>query len=455
MFTNEFVSLCKAFAKSRNDVLGEELEDSKKVCKYTVKFYAYSIEFRYVKKESVFFKASSLYCVLRTRKTSVVYYHLPDLIPFLKDQSFKSCYFWHIESPQRLSRCFESLCEILDSITAQLAPFLLEDSPLAEALFASYKWIYNLKDTDIDFSKVDNPKDPSQEFFLSLQEMRDGYLFSRFTNFTPYVLLRKNKIQKALGRYEKLNRKGKLLEYEKQLLDHVSHLNGEAFCPFQPGCDTTVSEKLNAPVSTFLGFVLVFLVSSLLFCSGFAIYNFIISMNTQVVLSAPWYLGFLCAGLCSIFGAIAMAAIKPMPNKHLTKEERENFAKLLHSKGLKTFSLAAFLLSVAASIFFAVMILISNVRFYDEHIAFERKAYPYEQIHGVYYIESRYNVYDQRIERASYVILFDDKTALDLDGYASIELTEKEVLPLLEEKGFNVQGVASDKDLPWYVDTNS
>ena len=67
------------------------------------------------------------------------------------------------------------------------------------------------------------------------------------------------------------------------------------------------------------------------------------------------------------------------------------------------------MISIAVSIVFAIMILISNVRFYEDNISFENKTYSYDNIDSVYYIESRYNVYDEKIDRASYVVLFDDK----------------------------------------------
>ena len=49
MLTNEFISICKDFA-GINDVLSEEIDDSKKICKYKIEFYRYILEFRYVKK---------------------------------------------------------------------------------------------------------------------------------------------------------------------------------------------------------------------------------------------------------------------------------------------------------------------------------------------------------------------------------------------------------------------
>ena len=452
MFANEFILLCKDFTKKRNDVLDETFEETKKLCKYTIECNCYILEFRYIKKESAFFKPSSLYCVIHLRKNSVVYYHLTDIIPFLEHKTFKSCYFWNIESPERLNSCFESLTSNLEKVTSQLSPYLLDDSILLEALFDNYKTIYSLKETDIDFDKIEDPEDYAQSYFLSLQNMRDGYIFSRYCNFAPYALLLKSKVDKALEKYEKLNQKNKLLEYEKQLIKHITSSENGEFNIFEESCDTSGAEKLITPLSGVLEFLIVFAIASIFFCGIFAIYNSIISVDTLIVLSAPWYLGFLCAGLCSVFGAIALVANKPIPNRFLTKKERKDFSNILVSKGVKKFSFIIFVISIAVSIVFAIMILISNVRFYEDNISFENKTYSYDNIYSVYYIESRYNVYDERIERASYVILFDDKTSLDLDGFTSIQFTEQEVLPLLSKKRINIKSAMSEKELPWYTE---
>ncbi len=452
MLTNEFISLCKNYFEKRNDVLSEKLDNSKKVCKYKIEFYSFILEFRYVKKESVFFKPSSLYCVVYLKKNSVVYYHLTDIIPFLEHKTFKSCYFWNIENPQRLNSCFESLASTLEMIISQLSPFLSDDRILLETLFDSYKTIYSLKESDLDFNKIDVPDDYAQHYFLSLQNMRDGYIFSRYCNFTPYALLLKNKVNKALDKYKKLEQKNKLLEYEKHLINHITHSENRKFIAFDSDCDTSRAEKLTTPLTVLLSFIIVFVISSAFFCSVFAIHNSIISIDTQAVLSAPWYLGFMCAGLCSIFGTIALISNKPIGSKHLTKKEKKDFSNTLVSKGVKKFSMVVFVISIAVSIFFAVMMMIPNVRFYDNRLTFQSKTYYYENIDSVYYIESRYNIYGDRIERASYVILFDDKTSLDLDGFTSIKFTEKNILPLLKNKGLDIKIADSEKELPWYTE---
>ncbi len=452
MLTNDFISICKDFAQKRNDILNQELDDTKKICKYKIEFYNYILEFRYVKKESVFYKPSSLYCVMYLRKNSVVYYHLTDIIPFLEHKSFKSCYFWNIENSERLNSCFKSLVAIIENIISQLSPFLSDDSILSEALFESYKTLYSLKENDIDFNKIDFPDDYAQSYFLSLQNMRDGVIFSRYCNFAPYSLLLKNKVDKALAKYEKLNKENKLLEYEKQLINYIISSENREFNAFDSSCDTSASEKLMTPLTGLIEFAFVFAVFSVFFCGIISIYNLIISINTLVVLSAPWYIGLVCAGLCSVFGAIALVANKPLFNKHLTKKEQKDFSNILVSKGVKKFSFIVFLLSVAVSLFFAIIIMISNVRFYDHKITFDSKTYRYDNIDSVYYIKSRYNVYDEKIDRASYVILFNDKTSLDLDGYTTTEFTEAEVLPLLKNKGFDVKSADSERQLPWYTE---
>ena len=102
MLTNEFINLCKNYSKTHNDVIYECAEDNKKLCRYTIEFYRYIVEFRYVKKESIYIKPSSLYCVIKLAKNSQIYYHLPDIIPYLTEKSFEPCYFWLIESRERL-----------------------------------------------------------------------------------------------------------------------------------------------------------------------------------------------------------------------------------------------------------------------------------------------------------------------------------------------------------------
>lgn len=451
MLTQEFISICRKYAQSQRHTLSQDVEDTKKVCKYKIRFYSHAVEFRYVKKESLYFKPSSLYCVVYLNKNSVAYYHLTDLIPYLDHKPVQPCYFGCIENPDRLSNCFKSLTATLETVVSQLSFSFSEETSLSSSLFSGYKAIFSLKESDLDFSKIDNPKEYAQSFFLSLQNTRDGYLFSRYSSFTPYALLLKNKVKKAVRKYEKLNQKGKLLDYEKSLLKHITEDENFSFGGIDAGCDIlNNADKQITGLHLLKALLIVYPIASLFFCGCFAIYHAIISVNALAVLSAPWYMGFLCAGLCSIFGAIAVTALCPLPSRRISIEKQKELLKILVSKGLRRFAVICFALSVAASIFFTVMIMIPSIRFYDEHIAFYGNHYRYEEIDSIYYISARHNAYGDRIDRGSYVFLFEDHTSLDLDGLASVDVTIRDVLPILKDKGFEVQFADSEKELPWY-----
>lgn len=450
MLANEFILLCKKYSETKSNTICDTVEDSKKLCKYKIELYGYVVEFRYVKKEYGGFKASSLYCVIKLRKNSVVYYHLTDIIPFLKDKSFKSCYFWHIESPERLKNCFVSLVEALELILSQIEPFLSDDTVLSDSLFQNYRSIYKLKPKDIDFKKIDNPNDFSHSYFLALQKARDEYVFSRYSYFTPYALLLKKDTDKALVKYEKLRKQNKLTEYEKDLIDHIVNSKDQEFNAFDPSCDTSTANAVISHTSLLKAFALCFVVFSALFCGFFAVYNSIASIGTVIYLAAPWYSGFLFSGLCSVVGGMLFFAY--LPSKSIHKAERKRITDILIPKPLKIFLVILFLVSVAISGLFAVMTVKSNVRFYEESVKFDKATYTYAQIDSVYLIDARYNVYGERIERPSYVILFGDKSSLDLDGYASVEFTEKEIIPFLKNKNLTVNYADSEKDLPWYTD---
>lgn len=448
MLTKEFVSLCESYAAKKSDVICVNIEDSKKLCKYIVEFNSYILEFRYVKKESVYVKPSSLYCVLKLRKNSVVHYHLTDIIPFLKNRSFKSCYFWSIESAERLSSCFNSLERIIDNILSQLEPILSDDSALENDLFDSYRMIYSLKPNDIDFTKIENEKEYAHSYFLSLQKMRDEFVFLRYSSFPPYALLLNSKTDKALKKYNKLNQKNKLFEYEKLLVKYITESDVIVFNPFDTDSDITASDKFMSVKAIIKSGLACFTVFSVLFCGMFAVYNAVASADTVLFLASPWYTGFMCAGLCAVFGALAFFPY--FSDKHLTKAQRQDYSKVLYSKNVKRFSFISFAVSVIVSVFFAVMIMMPTVRFYNDSISFDNLTYSYDEIDSVYYIEARYNEYGDRIDRSSYVILFGDKTSLDLDGYTSVGFTEEEILPLLKNKGISIRSADSERDLPWY-----
>ncbi len=74
----------------------------------------------------------------------------------------------------------------------------------------------------------------------------------------------------------------------------------------------------------------------------------------------------------------------------------------------------------------------------------------YEDIEKAYYMNARYNEWDGRIERPSYVLVMADGDIIDFDGYTSVEKTEEMVLPILEKYSVEIINVDSGKENPGY-----
>lgn len=78
----------------------------------------------------------------------------------------------------------------------------------------------------------------------------------------------------------------------------------------------------------------------------------------------------------------------------------------------------------------------------------EREEYRFEDIEKVYRVSARYNIYGDRIERASYVAVMKDGRHFDFDGSSDMERTEKELLPMLKALGIPIGEVDSERDIP-------
>lgn len=435
-------------------------DDTNRLCSYFLDFSLIKIEFRYVKKESVLEVPSSLYCVIHLHKNSELHYHLVDILPYLKEKNLNRCYFTAIENTGRLETAFEELTTIIDGTITEIEELAADDSEIKAKLFDSYKAFYKLKETDLDFSKAENPREADHDFLIRLQKNRDKLLLMRFSTASGYGDLLKGNTKKAVRYYKKQNAKGCLFEYEKLLLEMLtSDKNNQLDIVSEKANSQELYNNLGRFSSYIKAFLAVYIPTAIIFCVLFALYNHVVSRDTLFVFGVPWFAGVLPAGLCSIFGAISFFAY--MPNKKISTAQRKEIIKIAVPKWVRAFTPVVFGASVAVSIFFAVILMSTNLRFYEDRISCTRGdfitkhySYSYDEIDSVYYISARYNPYGERLERASYVILLTDKTVIDFDGYTSIEQTEEKAIPLLESKGFKAVKVDSDLDLPWYYDKN-
>lgn len=422
--------------------------------RFVMVFSLVRIEFRYIIKPASYETSGTMYCVVYLNKNSEVYYHLPDIIPYLKNKDFRCPYFSAIENEKRMEACFDALIEIVSGSFSEINELALDDTEVRNSLFEFYKIFYRLKDTDLDFAKIENRKELDHDFFTDLQKKRDRVLVLRFTTVAGYTNLLLGKRNKAVRFYEKWEKNNALLEYERQLLDFLRSPESKDYIFISEECNFAQNVK---NYNNFFGGVkavlLLFIIFAVIFCAGFALYNYIAELDTELTVTAPFYLGLMPAALCALFGTIAFYGY--IPDKKLRSGKKQEIHKTLNSKATRTASVICFVIVFAVSVFFSAMMISCDVRFYEDKMSFtagefdvRHRDFEYSEIVGVYYISARYNYLDERIERPSYLILFEDKTVLDLDGYTTVEYSEEKILPLLESKGFSVNRVDSDKDLP-------
>jgi hypothetical protein len=360
MFTQQFVSYAQEFKRRNQNVLSLTFKHRRRISTCVIEFENYNLELRYIKKQGLYFKANTLYSVLYLRKNSGQYYHLTDILPLLERQNFKSCYFWHIEDAQRFEYCFNALLAQFNFVASQLQPFIEDETPLFESLVESYYMTFGLKDGDIDFSNIDTPKKFNTRFFRSLQKTRDGYIFKRFSTFRPYKFVVNKRYYEAEEKYEKLNEKSKLLSYEKVILNRIKNLESEEIVIFDEKCDTT---KHFAKIMLYWGFIKAFLVTFLpfaaFFCGGFAFAEWKSPQMAEVVRTIPeWYIGFIPALLCSVFGTLAV--FYKMPTKAFKKAERKNVANVVIPKFLRVVANIFFYLAIAAAVLIVAFVMLKG-----------------------------------------------------------------------------------------------
>lgn len=450
----KFISLCNSYAESNDEILSYEVFDESRVCRFVAVYPLIKLEFRYIKKPKSLENPSTLYCVVYLNKNSDIYYHMTDIIPYLENKDFRCPYFSSIENVERMEACFYTLVDIVGNCFTEIQGLALDDTKVKNSLFGLYKNFYKLKETHLDFSKVENKKEFDHDYFLDLQKKRDKVMLLRFTTASGYTSLLRGKRNKAIKFYEKWEKDSALFEYEKQLLDFLKSSESKAFEFIPEECNSQVDvNNYNNFFSGVIAVLKLFVVFGIIFCAGFALYNYIAARNTVFTITAPFLLGLMPAALCALFGTIAF--YRYIPDKKFKSGKKQEIHKTLNSKATRTAAVVCFVVVFIASVFLSTMMIRCDIRFYNENMSFtigdfsiRHQPYEYSEIDGVYYISARYNYLDERIERPSYLILFNDKTVLDLDGYTTVEYSEEKVLPFLESKGFSVNRVDSDKDLP-------
>ena len=451
-----FIELCKEYATKSSTVF-HSYESDKKSCTYTLFYNHIKIEFCYQIKATTLILPHTLYCRIYLQKNSVVYYHLPDILPVKTVADLKCCYFPYIESAKRMESCFKQLANIIDSHMDDIENAVIYKEEMQKNLLDTYVGIFSMKKDDIDFDEASIPSTAMNSYFCNIQKYREEYIVGRFTTFDGYIAFLSQDFEKSLKIYQKHSKKEYMLPYELKIIEFLTSSEEQNFKAIDDECFSQKEAK-SIDIGTDMELLKLIGISLVLFgipfCALFAISNAVLSQGSIFFFGCPWYGGFSASGICAVFGAIAFRI--PLKNIFLSKTKKSNpeMQKLISPKGLDIFAKFIFAIALAFTICTSAMMLLSYAKFNETTFTFNTSndyvkmaTYNYDDIKGVYYINARYNADEERIERPSYVILLNDGEYLDLDCTVSVKKSEKTVIPFLKDMGFDITVLDSSREL--------
>lgn len=354
-----------------------------------IKFRMLMLEFVFWKKNSYIIMPCTLFCKVYLSKTEERFFQIPELLAFLKIPDYRICCFSCIESKERMKDCFTALAELVEDHREQFE-----------------KLVYD-----------------------GLREKCNAWQ------------------DKEIGR------RG------EKLFSGISE-------DFIPVADMGADVNPAKPYISGKGFVsrglLAMLLVSGIFAVVYGLFSFIVqgylSRNTAVYCSAPWYFSIIMAILPGVFGG-AVFYRKMIPLFYRKNQEKARaFDKMFRTGFSEYLGYLSFLAAVLLSFCFLVIVDVDSVRFYDTYFDYtdpesvsllrSRIQVPYQEIAGLYHINSRHNQDGDTIHRGSYVMVFSDGTVFDLDGYTSEAYTAEHILPILGENGLEPEELDSDAQLP-------
>lgn len=447
-----FISRCEEYAKSIN-AMSTKTVSEKKTTFFTINLPSIKLQFIYGKKRGTFNLPSTIFVRVYFNKNTNLFYHIPEILAFLKIDDYRACYFPYIESEERMNCCFDALTSVINSHLEDFESITqnFRHEELRKYQFECIKKMYNLKDSDLD----------NEETYIMLIETSEAMTFlSRCTVFEPYYELCCGNREKAIKKYEKLNEKEKLFDYEKKLLEFIKNPENADFKPVSDECFSYKTAK-----KQILGNNL-FSVKSLLFSLGVTVpVFFIVAFVIEKIMSAgavasygcPWWATLIFAVISSLTVTIGYSdkIAKLVGDKG--RKSREEYNGVLESKLSKDISEIIFRSLSVILFLFVILLSFLTTGVYDTYIetpsndgVFKTTRIEYKDIEKIYYMKARYNDYGDRIERPSYVLILNDGTIFDFDLINTAEETEKDVLPLLEKYELEVIKVDDNKEIPGY-----
>ncbi|MBQ3203017.1 MAG: hypothetical protein IJB36_05175 [Clostridia bacterium] len=432
--------------------LGEELgamdmqvSESKKAIIFFLELRLSCVEIVLTKKNSMMCPVGTLFARVYPRKNRPLFLHLYEL---MDEDDFRCCYFPYNHSSEQLQLSFAVLADLLRELLPRAEAMALDDA-LYEPCFAE-------KCAAIAACAGEDVA-PLREYLT--EEEIQAWLFAQwgefyetfsqllpFTQSDAYAAFVAGDMDKALKKYRPQAEKGKLEPYFQRLYAFLQTEQARTFAPLPEDCGAVYLQgreqqygvKEGGRLLAVCGIMYAVLMPLYLLIAG-GIYALL--CHGAAYAPFDWVFVAILPLLPALFGALSLRRrlfpllFRKDAERWMAQDELEN------STVTNTVCHVLFGLTAAVCLFFAVVFTLAAPRFYTDRMVWDDAAkfpllnpvtYAYEDIEQVYYVEGRINVFDELVERGSYVLVFEDGSAIDLDGSLSVKQSEEHVLPLLD-----------------------
>lgn len=453
---------CAQYAQALGEELGAmdmQVSESKKAMIFLLELRLSCVEIVLTTKNSVMCPIGTLFARVYPRKNRPLFLHLYEL---MDENDFRCCYFPFNHSTEQLRLSFSVLADLLRELLPRAEAMALDDTLYEPCFAAKCAAIAAYAKEDVA---------PLREYLT--EEEIQTWLFAQwgeyyemfaqlmpFTRSDAYTAFVAGDIDKALKKYRPQAERGKLEPYFVRLYSFLHTTEAHTFQPIPPEC----AELMQAATygnSNDEGKLL--LVTAAFCYLAVLVAEWLIAGVTYLILGQgasfyplDWLMVFLLPLGSAAFGCVALRR-KFIPLVFRDKAEKvANIDRMANSKVWDVIATTLTALMTAAVLFFGFLFVAANPRFYTDRMVWDAAdkfpllnpvTYAYEDIEQVYYIEGRINVFDELVERGSYVLVFADGTAIDLDGSLTVEQTTKKVLPLLESYINEIITYPTDEDL--------
>ncbi|MBQ7088070.1 MAG: hypothetical protein IJN04_00285 [Clostridia bacterium] len=447
--------------------LGEELgaldmqvSESKKAIIFFLELRLSYVEIVLTTKNSMMCPVGTLFARVFPQKNRPLSLHLYEL---MDEDDFRCCYFPYNHSPEQLQLSFAVLADLLRELLPRAEAMALDDAIYEPCFAEKCAAIAAFAGEDVAPLREYLTKDEIQEYLLA----QWGEFYETFAQLLPftqsdaYAAFVADDMDKALKKYRKQAEKGKLEPYFQRLYAFLQTEQARTFAPLPEDCGAVYLQGREQQYGVKEGGRLL-AVCGILYAAFLPLFYLITGGIYAVfchgVAYAPfdWMFVAILPLLPALFGALSLRRrlfpllFRKDAERWMAQDELEN------STVTNTVCHVLFGLTAAACLFFAVVFTLAAPRFYTDRMVWDDAAkfpllnpvtYAYEDVEQVYYIEGRINDFGDLVERGSYVLVFTDGTAIDMDGSLTVEQTTQKVLPLLDPYINEIITFPTDVDL--------